>query len=106
MPLVSVKIPEATKDKVAQLAARRGLTAHAVMAQAIETAVESAERYDKFVDDAMQSLDGALRNGRVYDGAEFAVYLRAKAGGNAQAMKPRSLLLADAARSGAAVVNA
>jgi len=37
MPLVSVKMPEATKAKMAQWAARRGLTAHAVMAQAIET---------------------------------------------------------------------
>jgi len=101
MPLVSVKIPEATKAKVTQLAARRGLTAHAVMAQAIETAVESTERYDKFVDDAMQSLDGARRNGRVYDGNEFVVFLRAKAGGDTQAVKPRASLLADAARASA-----
>lgn len=95
MPLVSVKLPEATKAKVAQLAARRGLTAHAVMAQAIETAVESAERYDQFVVDAMQSLASVQRTGQVFDGAEFAAYLRAKARGDALAVKPQPRLLAD-----------
>ncbi|MBK6649205.1 MAG: CopG family transcriptional regulator [Betaproteobacteria bacterium] len=39
MPLVSVKLPESTKSQVAQLAERRGVTAHAVMVQAIESAV-------------------------------------------------------------------
>ncbi len=96
MPLVSVKLPASTKAKVVQLAARRGLSAHAVMAQAIETAVESADRYDQFVADALQALSDVKRTGQVYDGAEFATYIRAKAHGDAQAIKPKALALADA----------
>ena len=106
MPLVSVKLPEATKTKVAQLAARQGVTAHAVMAQAIETAVESADRYDQFVADAMQSLASVQRTGQVVDGAEFAAYLRAKASGDARAVKPPPRLLADFVTPGVPVEKA
>lgn len=95
MPLVSVKLPASTKEKVIQLAARRGLTAHAVMAQAIETAVESADRYDQFVADALQALAVVKHTGQVYDGAEFAAYIRAKANGHAGAVKPKTLAFAD-----------
>ncbi|APW45269.1 ribbon-helix-helix domain-containing protein [Rhodoferax antarcticus] len=96
MPLVSVKLPASTKAKVVELAARRGLTAHAVMAQAIETAVESADRYDQFVADALQALSTVKHTGQVYDGAEFAAYIRAKANGDASAVKPKTLALTDA----------
>lgn len=105
MPLVSVKLPEATKAKVAQLAARRGLTAHAVMAQAIETAVESANLYDQFVADAAQSLATVQRTGQVLDGAEFAAYLRAKARGDSQAVKPPTRWLMDFVAPNASVKN-
>jgi predicted transcriptional regulator len=52
MPLVSVKIPEETKQRVARLAAAHGTTAHALMVQAIESAAEGAEQYDSFIEDA------------------------------------------------------
>lgn len=78
MPLMSVKLPEATKQRLAQLALSRGSTAHAVMVHAIESAVESAQTYDAFVDDALAARDAVYQAGKVYDGREFAAYLREK----------------------------
>jgi predicted transcriptional regulator len=77
MPLVSVKLPENTKQRVARMAAEHGTTAHAVMVQAIESAVQSAEEYDAFVDDALRARDTVFQTGKVYDGPEFAAYIRA-----------------------------
>ena len=88
MPLVSVKLTENIKQRVACLATLHGNTAHAVMVQAIESAVERAETYDAFVDDALRARDAVYEAGKVYDGAEFAAYLRAKASGE-KAVKPR-----------------
>lgn len=88
MPLVSVKLPEITKQRVASMAAAHGSTSHAVMVQAIESAVERFEPYDAFVDDALRAREASYESGRVYDGAEFAAYLRAKTRGEKVA-KPR-----------------
>ncbi|MGB4116009.1 MAG: hypothetical protein WBK51_05640 [Polaromonas sp.] len=88
MPLVSVKIPEDTRQRVAHLAAAHHTTAHAVMVQAIESAVARSETYDAFVDDALRAREAVYESGKVYDGAEFAAYLRAKVRGD-KAVKPR-----------------
>ena len=92
MPLVSVKILESTKQRVAQLATSRGSTALAVMVQAIESAVERAQTYDAFVADALRARDAVYQAGKVYDGSEFAAYLRAKVrakAGGEKIPKPR-----------------
>lgn len=88
MPLVSVKLAESTKQRVADMATTQGSTSHAVMVQAIESAVARAEPYDAFVSDALAARDAVYETGKVYDGAEFAAYLRAKTRGE-KAVKPR-----------------
>lgn len=88
MPLVSVKLPESIKQRVAHLASEHGTTAHAVMVQAIEAAVDSAEQHDAFVDEALQARDAVMQTGKVYDGAEFATFIRARARGE-KLPKPR-----------------
>lgn len=88
MPLVSVKLAESTKQRVADMAAAHGSTSHAVMVQAIESAVERSQIYDAFVDDALKAREAVYESGKVYDGAEFAAYLRAKVRGEKVA-KPR-----------------
>ena len=88
MPLVSVKLSESIKQRVAGMATAHDSTSHAVMVQAIESAVERFEFYDAFVDDALQAREAVYQAGEVYDGAEFAAYLRAKARGEKVA-KPR-----------------
>ena len=88
MPLVSVKLPESTKQRVDIIAIAHGSTPHAVMVQAIESAVERVETYDAFVDDALRAREAVYESGKVYDGAEFAAYLRARIRGEKVA-KPR-----------------
>jgi predicted transcriptional regulator len=88
MPLVSVKLPDSIKQRVDSMALAHGSTSHAVMVQAIESAVERAETYDAFVDDALRAREAVYESGKVYDGAEFAAYLRAKTLGKKVA-KPR-----------------
>lgn len=88
MPLVSVKLLESTKQRVATLAISQGRTSHAVMVQAIESAVERAETCDAFVDDALRAREAVYQIGKVYDGAQFAAYLRARVHGE-NAVKPR-----------------
>jgi predicted transcriptional regulator len=88
MRLVSVKITDDTRQRVANLAATHHITAHAVMVQAIESAVERLEPYDAFVNDALAAREAVYETGKVYDGAEFSAYLRAKVRGE-KAVKPR-----------------
>ena len=88
MPLVSVKLSESTKQCVATLANAQGSTPHAVMVQAIESAVARFEPYDAFVNDALRAREAVYQTGKVYDGAEFATYLRARVRGE-NAVKPR-----------------
>ena len=58
------------------------------MVRAIESAVERLESYDAFVSDALAAREAVYETGKVYDGAEFAAYLRAKVRGD-KAVKPR-----------------
>jgi predicted transcriptional regulator len=101
MPLVSVKLPQSTKERVAHLALSRDTTSHALMVQAIETAVLQAEQHDAFVNDALAAREEVERTGMVYDGAEYAAYLRNKARGLAAA-KPAMRTLASYTHSQAA----
>lgn len=93
MPLLSVKLTEPTRNQVVQMAERRGMTAHAVMVQAIESAVAQAEVYDQFLADALAARDAVAASGTVVDGPAFAAYLRAKAAGNATPKRPRATAL-------------
>lgn len=49
----SLKMPARVKKRVEAAARRTGLTAHAFMLRAIETELETAERYRRFIDDAL-----------------------------------------------------
>ena len=88
MPLVSVRLPESTKQREARQAILQGNTAHAVMVQAIESAVGCFETYDAFVINTIAARDSVYKTGKVYEGVEFAAYLRAKTVGEKVA-KPR-----------------
>ncbi len=81
MPTVSVKLAEKTKLKLGRLAASQGVTAHAIMVDAIESALSRAEDHSAFVADALRSRKKAVASGEVIDGAAFADYLKAKARG-------------------------
>jgi predicted transcriptional regulator len=98
MPLVSVKLPQSTKERVAHLALSHDTTSHALMVQAIETAVQQAEQHDAFVNAALAAREEVQRTGMAYDGPEYAAFLRSKARGLA-ATKPSMRTLASYANS-------
>ena len=81
MPTLSVKLPEETKARLHQLAVDQGVTSHALMVNAIESALSTAEKHSAFVADALRSRQQTIASGQVLDGAAFADYLKAKARG-------------------------
>ena len=78
MPTVSVKLAEATKQRVQSLADSRGLTSHAVMVQAIEAALTQQDEQGQLVMAALRARAQVLESGRVVDGRAFSDYLKAK----------------------------
>ncbi|WP_309684187.1 hypothetical protein [Polaromonas sp.] len=88
MPIVSVKLAEATKERVNRLAASQGTTAHALMVGAIESALDSQEKHGAFVEAALRSRDHMLASAQAFDGDEFAAYIRAKVRGQ-KVKRPR-----------------
>ena len=89
MPTISVKLADSVKARVDEVAAKRGVTAHAFMVEAIEQATQQDEWHRSFVDDALRARDEVLRTGKVYDGEEVKAYLRAKLAGKTVA-RPRA----------------
>jgi predicted transcriptional regulator len=81
MPTVSVKLAEETKLRLNRLAAKQGVTAHALMVEAIESTLSSAEQHNAFVADALRARKKVIASGQVIDGKDFAGYLKAKARG-------------------------
>jgi predicted transcriptional regulator len=81
MPIVSVKLADETKLRLNRLAANQGVTPHALMVDAIESALSQAEQHQAFVAHALRSRKRVLSSGQVIDGAAFGDYLRAKVRG-------------------------
>ena len=81
MPTLSVKLPEETKQRIQSLAKRQGTTAHAVMVNAIEGALDKEEHHNTLVAAALRAREAVLASGRVLDGNSFGDYLKAKASG-------------------------
>lgn len=88
MPTVSVKLAEETKLRLNRLAASKGVTSHAFMADAIESALSSAENHSAFVADALRARKQVVASGQAIDGPAFGDYLKAKARG-LKAARPR-----------------
>lgn len=89
MPTVSVKLAEKTKLRLNRLASRKGVTSHALMVDAIESALSSAEHHGAFVAEALRSRKQTVASGQVIDGAAFSDYLKAKARG-LKAVRPKA----------------
>jgi predicted transcriptional regulator len=81
MSTTSVKLSDATKERIARLAAKQGTTSHALMVEAIESTLDSREKFELFLDAATRSRDEMVESGLAFDGDEFASYLRAKSRG-------------------------
>lgn len=63
-------------------------TGHALMVEAIESALEREEKHDAFVEAARQSRDQMIASGKAYDGDEFIAHARARLRGE-KTVRPR-----------------
>jgi predicted transcriptional regulator len=71
----SVKLDEALKDRVQQLANRRRRSAHWIMREAIRLYVEREEAHESFQQEAMASWAAFQGNGRHLKGSEVGAWL-------------------------------
>ncbi len=88
MRTVSVKLPDTTRIRIEAIAAGRGTSAHAFMVEAIEARLESEEKHDAFIKDAMKSREQMIAGGKAFDGDDVIAYLNARARGE-RVSRPR-----------------
>lgn len=88
MSNLSVKLDEATHQRLKTLAAREGLTPHALMVQAIGGELERIEQRQSFVERAQQAQARAEAGGPVYDGPAYATHLRERVRASLNGEKP------------------
>ncbi len=81
MPTLSVKLPEETKQRVQALAQSQGITAHALMVNAVEAALATGESHNALVATALRAREHVVATGKVIDGQAFGDYLKAKVRG-------------------------
>jgi predicted transcriptional regulator len=81
MPNLSVKLDEATRQRLLEVAAGQGITPHAFMIRAIGAELEQAEAEAAFVARALRARAQVVATGQVIDGPAFADYLRCRVRG-------------------------
>ena len=81
MATLSVKLPETTKSKLQKLAKAQGVTAHALMVSAIETALNKSDQQSSFMQKALLAQKKTLKSGEAFDGDALSAYLKAKVRG-------------------------
>mgnify|MGYP000405579416 CR=1 FL=1 len=92
MPTFSVKLDDQARAKVQLAASQRGVTPHAFMVQAIESAVSRSEEDEAWVARALQARQNLLQTGVGVDGQAVAAYLKNKVRGiESQRPQPQGL---------------
>ncbi len=81
----SLKLPEALKEQIAQIAAREGKTAHALMVDTLQTAMDDARMREEFHREAKEAHEDMLRSNICYTHDEISQWMRAKVRGDTQA---------------------
>ena len=86
---VSLKLPDALKERINSLVRGSDRTAHAFMVEAIERAARAEELRRRFGEEAAQAEEESLRSNKAYDAAEVFAYLEARVIGK-RVRRPRS----------------
>lgn len=81
----SLKLPDALKTTIAQVAAFEGKTAHALMVDTLQDAMEDALVRQQFYTEGEASYQDSLRSNAVYGAADVKTYVMARIKGG----KPR-----------------
>jgi predicted transcriptional regulator len=92
MANLSVKLDEATRQRLQKVAEHQGLTPHALMVKAIASELERAEAQEAFVARALTARERVVAGGQVVDGPAFADYLRRRMRGEASQRPPAHAL--------------
>ena len=77
----SLKLPDALKARIAKVAAFEGKTAHALMVDTLQAAMEDALARQQFHADGEASYRDTLRTNAVFGGADVKAYVLARATG-------------------------
>ena len=88
----SLKLPDALKASIAKVAAFEGKTAHAVMVDTLQTAMDDALVRQQFYADGEASYQDSLRTNRVFRGADVKAYVLARVAG-AKPKRPQTAAL-------------
>jgi predicted DNA-binding protein len=87
----SLKLPDALKEQIAQTAAREGKTAHALMVETLQVAMDDARMREDFYREAQEAYDDMLRTNICYSHEEMTQWARARARGDTTARpKPQA----------------
>lgn len=81
MSTTSLKLTDELKQRAAAAAQDQGVTPHAFMVAAIESATTAAERRAGFVADALAARTAMLESGQGYEADEVHAYLRSRVAG-------------------------
>jgi predicted transcriptional regulator len=93
----SLKLPDVLKVNIAKVAAFEGKTAHAVMVETLQVAMEDALARQQFYVDGEAAYQDTLRTNAVYKSEDVKAYLMARMAGK-KPRKPKAVRL-DAAKS-------
>lgn len=77
----SIKLSDALKASIAKVAEFEGKTAHALMVDTLQAAMEDALVRQQFYTDGEASYQDAVRTNAVFAGADVKAYVLARAGG-------------------------
>jgi predicted transcriptional regulator len=84
----SLKLPDALKTTIAKVAAFEGKTAHALMVDTLQAAMEDALVRQQFYADGEVAYQDSLRSNAVFDGADVKAYVLARLEGGQSGGKP------------------
>lgn len=88
----SLKLPDALKTTIAKVAAFEGKTAHALMVDTLQDAMEDALVRQQFYTEGEASYQDALRSNAVFAGADVKAYVLARVKGGKPG-RPKALPL-------------
>jgi predicted transcriptional regulator len=92
----SLKLPDALKTTIAQVAAFEGKTAHALMVDTLQDAMDDALVRQQFYTEGEASYQDTVRSNAVFGAADVKVYVMARVRGGKPG-RPKALPL-DAAK--------
>ena len=88
----SLKLPEALKATIAQVAAFEGKTAHALMVDTLQSAMEDALARQQFYTDGESAYQDSLQTNSVFRAADVKAYAVARISGG-QPVRPQAVPL-------------